>query len=226
LALEPITRIVVIDETRGTVLEQHLYDFRGVRIASAKLSKHQHDQASSVTMPRIVEIDWPATQFKITIDLADLQINQPSGDPRQLFARPQYPSYHDVDLAEPGIEPAMPQPPAGGFPTAASPGGGWSPGPGSAAMPVGSAPPAGSPPGVATGQGWTSPQGSASAPPGSVSMPPGSASMPPGSWTAPGNPYPLVPYSAPASVTPLAPGYQPAAPVTATLPTYAAPRGR
>ena len=52
--LEPITRVLVIDESRGIVLEEHLYNSQGQRIATAKLSKHQHDPASQVTMPHKV----------------------------------------------------------------------------------------------------------------------------------------------------------------------------
>ncbi len=218
MSLEPLTRILVIDETRATVLEQHLYDYRGARLATAKLSKHQHDQASGVTMPRSVEIDWPATQFKITIELTELQINQPFGDPRQLFSRPQYASYHDIDLAAPGIEPAMPQSPAGGFPTASNPNAGWTPSAG--AVPAnGYAPPTNSPTGIAAGQGWSAPQGNST-------LPPGSAPAPSNRWTAPANPYPLAPNAVPANTTQLAPDYSPAGAETATLPSYAAPRGR
>ncbi len=120
-SLDPLKRIVVLDELRGIVLEQHLYNSSNQRIATSKLSKHQHDPTTGVTMPRRVEIEWPATKFSLTIDLTDLQINQVGGDPRQLFTRPQYPGYQDIDLAGPDVGPAMPGGGIPGQPTPAFP---------------------------------------------------------------------------------------------------------
>ncbi len=100
---DPVTRITVIDDTRGVVLEQHLYNQQGQRLATAKLSKHQHDMASSTTLPRHIEINWPATKFELAIDLTDLQINTLSAGSQQFFTRPQYPGFQDVDLADPNL---------------------------------------------------------------------------------------------------------------------------
>ena len=95
-----ISRITVIDETRGMVLEEHLYDAQGTRLASAMMSKHVRDPISGVTLPRHVEIRSPG-KFELTIDMADLQINQLSGNPAEVFAKPSYPGYNEVDLAQP-----------------------------------------------------------------------------------------------------------------------------
>lgn len=104
----PVTsRILVIDDSRGVVLEDHLYDPQGVRLASAVLSKHVRDPASGATLPRHVEIQWPPAQFELSVDMADLHINQLSADPRELFTRPTYSGYTEIDLAQP-ISPAAP----------------------------------------------------------------------------------------------------------------------
>jgi len=239
--IEPVTRIVVLDETRGTVLEQHLYNSRSQRIATAKLSRHVHDPASGVTMPRRVEIEWPATQFALTIDLTDLQINQPGGDPRQLFTRPQYPGSNDIDLAGAELAPGMP--PAGGAmpggvmpggptPALGAPGGGseatWRP-----ATPVAN----GLPPGVVTAvpqggssavngagaQAWQPASGGPYAAPGAAAPGYYPGGYPGSNPAAYSNVYPNAP---PPSGASLAPTYVPAGSPTATLPDYATPQRR
>jgi hypothetical protein len=95
---QALTRITIIDDSRGVVLEQHLYDQAGQPLAMAILSRHTSDPISGATMPRHVDIKCPPARFELTIDLSDVQINQPSGEP-QVWIKPQYPGYTDVDLA-------------------------------------------------------------------------------------------------------------------------------
>ncbi len=116
LSPDPITRVTVIDESRGIVLEQHLYNQTGQRLATAVLSKHQRDYTSGVTMPRHINIVWPPTQFELNLELTDLQINRLGASPQQLFARPAYPGYKDVDLAGPDLPPGL-LPPTGAMST-------------------------------------------------------------------------------------------------------------
>jgi hypothetical protein len=94
-------RVTIIDQSSGIVLEQHLYDARGSRIASSLLSGHLKDPATGIIMPRRVKIEWPSTNFEMTIELADLQLNRLSADPAALFSKPDYPGYSNVDLAAP-----------------------------------------------------------------------------------------------------------------------------
>jgi hypothetical protein len=108
------SRITIIDASRGIVLEEHLYDAQGVRLASAVLSKHVRDPASEATLPRHVEIQWPPAKFELTVDLPELHINQLTADPHELFTKPVKSGYPDMDLAQP-IGPLTP--------TATAPGG-------------------------------------------------------------------------------------------------------
>jgi hypothetical protein len=114
------SRITIIDASRGVVLEEHLYDAQGVRLASAMLSKHIRDPASEATLPRHVEIQWPPAKFELTVDMPDLHINQLTADPRELFTKPIKEGYPDMDLAQPiGPLPptaAMPVPPVASRP--------------------------------------------------------------------------------------------------------------
>jgi len=110
------TRVTIVDDSRGVVLEQHVYDARGLLLASAALTKHARDPASGATLPRHIHIQWPSAKFELQIDMADLQVNQLPADPRELFAKPTYSGYNDVDLAQPGLQ-LTPAP--GGQPQAA-----------------------------------------------------------------------------------------------------------
>ncbi len=102
LAGPDASRIVVVDDSRGVVLEDHIYDAQGTRLASSIMSKHVRDPASGVTLPRHVELQFPPTKFELTVEMPDLQINQLSGDPRELFTKPVYSGFNEVNLAQPG----------------------------------------------------------------------------------------------------------------------------
>ncbi len=110
----PISRIVVIDDSRGIVLEDHVYNGQGVRLASAILSNHVRDSAAGVTLPRHVEIQWPPAGINLSLELGDVLINQLTATPQELFSKPVYSGYTEIDLAQPGgLVPAA-QPSAAG----------------------------------------------------------------------------------------------------------------
>ncbi len=96
-----ISKITIIDDTRGVVLEEHVYDAQRNRLASAVLSKHVRDPVSGVTLPRHVEIQMPPSNLNLTIDMSDVQINQLTTTTPDLFNRPSYSGYPEVDLAHP-----------------------------------------------------------------------------------------------------------------------------
>jgi hypothetical protein len=96
-------KVLVFDELDAAVLEEHVYDEQGALVATALLSRHQRDEASGALLPRQIEIQWPSTQFAMTIRLHNLQTNQISGDPSQLWAKPEYRGWANVDLAAPGL---------------------------------------------------------------------------------------------------------------------------
>jgi hypothetical protein len=123
-------RITIVDDSRGVVLEEHVYDRQGTRLASATLSRHMRDPATGVTLPRHVEIQWPPAKFELGIDLGDVQINRLDPNSQQLWMMPTYPGYSPVDLAQPNLlppagpgmaPPAGTQPPPGSLPPAMIP---------------------------------------------------------------------------------------------------------
>lgn len=111
-----LRRILIIDDARGWVLEQHLYDERSQHIAAAIMSGHRPDPVSGVILPRQVKIIWPSTKFEMTIELNSVTVNQLGGDPQQLWSMPNYGAASPyVNLADPNLrlpgQPAAPQVP-------------------------------------------------------------------------------------------------------------------
>jgi hypothetical protein len=103
----PMTKVTVVDAGRGWILEQHLYDAQGTRIASSMTSNHWRDPASGATLPRHVEIQWPATGFSLKLDIRSFAVNQLGGDPTQLFEMPTYPGFNPVDMGDPRFQPPL-----------------------------------------------------------------------------------------------------------------------
>ena len=119
-AVGPVTKVTIVDEKYGDVLEQHVYDSQQRLVASALTSKHQLDPASGAWLPRRIDIRWPTTQVELQIDLANLEVNTLDASSTALWTKPQYPGYADFNLGDPNLRLG---PPAGSLapaPTATS----------------------------------------------------------------------------------------------------------
>ncbi len=103
-----LTKVTVIDSSRGWVLAQRLYDTRGVLLASAKASEHRRDPISDAVLPSQIEIEWPAQAMSLRVNLGDVQINQPDQLSDHLWTLPDYPGYQLVNLADPNMQLAPP----------------------------------------------------------------------------------------------------------------------
>lgn len=97
----PLTKVTVVDDARGFVLEQHMYDSRGTLIASALTSRHWRDPGSGAIVPQVIDINWPSTQFSLKFDVRTWTVNNLQADPKQLFTMPSFPGWAVVDLADP-----------------------------------------------------------------------------------------------------------------------------
>lgn len=104
----PRRRVIVFDEPAGHVVEQHVYDANGQLVATAKLSGHTRDAASGAILPKVVEIQWPTSQFDMRIQLNDVSVNQLKGDPVELWSKPEYRGWAEVDLADPRTRLSVP----------------------------------------------------------------------------------------------------------------------
>jgi hypothetical protein len=157
-----MSKLTVIDDARGWVLEQHLYDERGTLVASALTNRQWLDPASGAVVPQEIEVIWPATQFRLKFDVAKWTVNSMPADPTQLFTMPTAPGWSVVDLGNPG---ALTTPPVGQSVPFGSPGiGTTSPAPAS-----GGAPSASPPLGAASGPS-ASPMGPMFAPSGGTTV--------------------------------------------------------
>jgi len=96
-------RITIIDDSRGIVLEQHVYDAQGQRLATAILKRHMRDPQTGAILPRQVEIQWPPAKLDFSIELGDVQINTLGDNSPELWTKPSYPGFGEVNLADPGL---------------------------------------------------------------------------------------------------------------------------
>ena len=97
------TRVWIVDDKHGWVLEQRLYDPRNQLLASAKSSQHRFYPAENVSLPHRVDIQIPPAQLAMSISVTNYQINSLFGDPQQLWVLPQFEGYPLVDLTDPNM---------------------------------------------------------------------------------------------------------------------------
>jgi len=104
-----MTKVTVLDATHGWVIEQSLYDERGVLVASAAASEHRRDPISQAVLPAKVELEWPAAKMSLRLDLGDVQINSDEALAETLWNMPSYEGYELVNLADPSLFVPAPQ---------------------------------------------------------------------------------------------------------------------
>lgn len=98
-----LTRLVRLHARYGWVLEQHLLEEGGRIVASALTSGHRFHAVDGVALPQRVDVQVPASGLRWQLDIDRWAINQPLGDPQQLFSLPRQAlaRYPLVDLADP-----------------------------------------------------------------------------------------------------------------------------
>jgi len=108
----PLQRVLILHDTQGTVLEQHLYDAQQRRLASSYASQHQQDPRSGVILPHHVKIELPMTGLQFSINVDRYHVNQLGNNHWQLWQMPRPPGYPLTDLASPNLQlsgPLLPQ---------------------------------------------------------------------------------------------------------------------
>lgn len=100
-----MTRVLVIDERYGWILEHHLYDATGRAVASSRTSGHRYNAAAAAALPHRIEIEMPDAQLALTIEVNEYTINSLYGSPKQLWKMPQFEGYTPVDIAAPQSSP-------------------------------------------------------------------------------------------------------------------------
>lgn len=77
----PATKKTVIDPVTALVYEQHVYDYRGRPVASVVVREHRLDPLTAVVMPKVVDLQCPQAELSMRVNLGNLTINQPVGNP-------------------------------------------------------------------------------------------------------------------------------------------------
>ncbi len=100
-----LTKITVIDERYGWVLEQQIID-QGQVVASSVASQHRFYPEHGVSLPQHVDIQIISkllSKQALSIDLGPYRINQLAGNRDQLWAIPQPEGIPIIDLASPQL---------------------------------------------------------------------------------------------------------------------------
>lgn len=95
-----MTKIIVLDDRYGLILQQNVYDERGQLIATADLSQHRYYPDLNVSLPLLVEMRLPPAQLAFRLEVGDYYLNRLIEDPAQRFAMPDT-GAPKVDLADP-----------------------------------------------------------------------------------------------------------------------------
>ena len=98
-----LLKSTLVDATTGLVQEQHLFTQSGERLASVRTTQHRVDPTSGATLPRQVDVSWPASGVNFQLELKAVTTNMPATDPGQLWQMPAYEGYEPVDLADPSV---------------------------------------------------------------------------------------------------------------------------
>ena len=98
---EALTRVLILHDTQGWVLEQHLYNGKHQLLASSRMSRHRHDSSTGVTLPHHVEICLPPVGMSFVIDVDRYEINQLDSRNWQMWQTPHPQGVPLADLASP-----------------------------------------------------------------------------------------------------------------------------
>jgi hypothetical protein len=102
---QSVTKVTVLNNftangTTPQVAGYFLYDANQKMICKANVTKVQYDAASGTTIPKVVELSWPAMKLSLAMTLDKVKVNggDLTSNPK-LFARPTYQGAREVDLA-------------------------------------------------------------------------------------------------------------------------------
>ena len=115
----PARKDIVIEGQQGLVVEQRIYDARQQLIATATTGRFHRDDYTGLIMPTLIQVRSPLQQFSMEITLAAVKINEPIGNPQQLWTMPIYQGSPPVNLCRPNREMFPGQPAAVSSPSGA-----------------------------------------------------------------------------------------------------------
>lgn len=96
-------KVMIIDAVSAWVMEQQVYDAQGRLRARSVAEGYRQDPRTKLYVPTAVQVECPAAQFSMRVDLGAVQVNQLQGNPAELWTLPSYPGYPLVDLGNPNL---------------------------------------------------------------------------------------------------------------------------
>jgi hypothetical protein len=97
---QPLMKTIVVDDQRGHVLSQQVYDSTGTLLATARMSDYRFDSINAVSLPHQVEVELPPAGMSFSFTVEGYTVNALSADPLSLWSMPQLPTTQYVDLAQ------------------------------------------------------------------------------------------------------------------------------
>jgi hypothetical protein len=116
-----LTKLTIVDEWDGAVVEQHLYDAQARLIASAQTSRHKRDPLSGAALPRSIDIKWPTTGMSFQLNVSDWRVNAIAPESLAMFTKPDYQGFPEVNLADPNLQFFAPGNPPQSLPPVSAP---------------------------------------------------------------------------------------------------------
>ncbi len=101
-ATGPVTKLTVIEERTGHVLEQHLYNPRGETVLSVLTSQHELDAASGAWIAKKIELKLASLDTTLKLKLENVQINTLNASDMALWAKPELEGFPNVDIGRMG----------------------------------------------------------------------------------------------------------------------------
>ena len=92
-----MSKSTIIDARRAWVLEQHVYDATGTLVASTRARNHRYYPAVGASLPQDIDLNLPAAQLSLSIDVGTVQLNVMTDNPA-LWSLPVLSSYPQIDL--------------------------------------------------------------------------------------------------------------------------------
>ncbi|MGO9112939.1 MAG: hypothetical protein ACLP9L_27205 [Thermoguttaceae bacterium] len=99
----PNMKVTIIDSVSAWVMEQQIYDAQGRLRARSVAERYRPDPRTGLYVPTAVRVECPEVGFSMRIDLGAVQVNQPQGNPAELWSMPSYPGFPPVDLSSPNM---------------------------------------------------------------------------------------------------------------------------
>jgi hypothetical protein len=93
----PLTKRTVVDAQTACVLEQHVYDAQGTRLASAVATSHSYLPEVGVSVPQEIQITIPASELSLSIDMGTVAVNSLAENPL-LWQMPTIPGVAAIDI--------------------------------------------------------------------------------------------------------------------------------